>query len=831
MHEDPSSGMWTHRFLAVVAFVGSLAIVEAHISVAYSAEQIAEQKRRRGIAENVVDTIAWAGTYFESARCSMDDVRLGSCACKSSRDLTIATSQRFECVDPDHVICDVSLASFGSVRGSCNMPGRDHAFLQQGSCHDHGNFRSYVDQLCINKRYCVVSPCAFLSSVIHGDWSSDIPAPIAMAESVQDAIVSGLGQMMPCLYNSSLNSLGWGMMIPQCIKRSECLKQYSLFDQIRLGIYASGKVAQDPLFGTATSAGGINEEMRQYNILDSQLELARKNAGCEDPECPTCVCAFAPPLLLPDLPDLYLTQGYPTPPMLLEVSGVEPLELHVASVSNDTIVRLIEGQRGGAGRCGLFKRVVRIHHADNGEIDVHGTQVFRFTLKDALGKEVQKLFTVHVAEKPRLFHNAEIVLTQGKSKVMTAGISGIAPLHIEAKAYTGDKNIVKMVRQERVGEGEVAFTFEPSKSDGGVRLYSFHITDGNGAKEVTEAQIHVVPKASVQMDGPEEMVLTVLHSKNITGHVQGFGPITFDMSCGDDDSVAPYITDISMVLQSSNTVSSNYFVEVAVPPFQNSQLDFITCMIKLTDGNGVGTFVDYRIRVVPLPSLDLSDGAELFATVGHKTKKVIPRFYGFPPLRMNVHSSNQNVLSEKTGTALIEDPEYPLGIVLHISPLSVGTAKLDFVMVDANGAAGAKQFLTVHAVAAPEITIVNGVNSASIGVDRGRTSEPIGFVLVAYKSVQVSVVSDRDHIVPNKSIRLRRSEQSITTEAGHGMVHESRELSFDVTPGDVAGGATLTIACTDGNGAVSQLLLNVVAKKARGKSKYEKWKEKQARRV
>ena len=185
---------------------------------------------------------------------------------------------------------------------------------------------------------------------------------------------------MPCVYNSTIEDLGWGMIVPKCVHREKCLKQYSIFDQIRLNIFSDGGVG-----GGLNMIGDGGSTERQSSVSNrivfSEQELDSHRASQGRPCTPktsssadTRVCSSIPKLAIPSIPAIHVTRGHVAPTYDIEVSGIEPIKLTVASASaavphsdtanvDDNVVVQIE-----ESPCGNFMRSFQIIQLLQGEV-------------------------------------------------------------------------------------------------------------------------------------------------------------------------------------------------------------------------------------------------------------------------------------------------------------------------------------------------------------------------------------------------------------------------------------------------------------------------------
>lgn len=859
---------WTMA-CAMVVLYGSR-FVGAEVSVAFSRKDIARQKERRGIVEKpTIATISWDGNYFESAKCTTKEIKAGGCVCEHHQDLSKSTAKKFECASAEHVVCEVEFASFGGMRGAClekaaagTAVDSSVSALQQGQCNDRGRFREYVERMCINQRSCIISPCAFLTSLGRQEGMSDDDMMNVELVDKIPAQFRNVISSMPCMYNNSIEDLGWGLIVPKCVHRDKCLKQYSIFDQIRLNIFSDGAVGM----GGGNEAGRRSTPARQFRLSEEQLVAHRTDhAGpCQEArpgEEDTRVCSFPPTLALPEIPDIYVTQGHEAPEFEVEVSGVEPLYLMAVSAlaadpqadggnENANVVAQVDN-----APCGDFLRpfqIVQLVHGQPSETDRFshypsaGERKFILRLSDGNKQVVERPFSVFIAPQPRAIHMADYVLTAHQEGNISITASGVPPLALRAVPYGGRVDLFPPVALQ-LSDDQTSMLMKVSPSNRtGWKEYQIEVTDGNGATFHSTMNVHVLPEPLIAMEtvSPDESVglegvdqiVTVNHRKKVKFHVVGYAPVQCSIECG-GEAVSIEYEEASN--EDPNGVTHRHGT-ATFPAFQHVQGEPVACRGIAQDGNGAVREQAFHIRVVPLPRLDLASFREgegeagtLFATVGYTKTKLIPRYYGFAPLKMHVTGGDSAIVPAKGGTYLTQDPEHPTGIVINVKPVGTGVTTIDMYLTDANGAQGTKQSLKLVAVTPPTISFANQDNIKNIVVERGENTHgnPLPVVVTGYDSVDITVQTERGTIVPQNSIKLAMVENSIQTTTSNHLVHTSRMLSFAVTGGESPGGCNLYITVTDANGGQTTRPVYVVAQGKKKKSKYEIWKEKQRNRV
>ena len=834
------------------------------------AASVSRRRRRKpvdpsALSQEIENLANWKGYDFESANC----IGKESCLCEQSTKniITAPHSITYECSNPDYVICDVSFASFGVLHGSCEG---DKKVLQQGQCNDAGVFRQMVEKQCLNENRCVVSSCSYLN-FLDGGYVGDeneLEMYNALESNTFDSytqnyftdvkgISDDLNVLLPSTTNRSIDSLGFGVMLEKCVPREECA--FSLFDQVRLGIRTDGNPYLLPQRSRKRHNGGSSgRKMESPTFYDEiristedRLKHKKQASKCMEQKTSDNVCRYETPLLLPSkLEDIYLTLRHPKKPFVVEVSGVEPLVLTVHSKGEsadsgampvfEKSHKFVKSKVENNYNCGNLKRILHFS-ADETKGNSVGSETLTLKLTDGLGRTSTKEVNVIMAARPAAKTSPRYTLTANTPKAITIQASGVLPLTLKYQRrqsdFSKDGKELQVSIDVSSSEAENSFTFkfQPTEALGTV-VYALKVIDANGAAQTEFVNVEIIAAPTYSFseidDYHNEIILTAGHTKELSGEVRGYEPLTFLTTC----ETRPVRVEVTGT-NTQDKKNTKATFKAVLPSFSSARQELVPCKVSLKDGNGATKASTFYVRIAPLPGFDFSTSSNpvIYTTVGFIGSTKIPRSYGYTPLTLKLLRDGEGgigsneLLSPGAEGAYVTHPDKD-STVLNIRTVKAGVANLGIYLIDANGVKGKTQNIRLVSVEPPTIKLENTAKHSKITVDPGQTViENIPIIISGYKALSVHATSSRTNELPNDNIKVQHAAREIsTTSEGDGIIHESRQISINIPPGNSPILSVISVIVTDDNaGNSTALQFTIVRKGPRKKSKYEIWKEKQ----
>ena len=263
--------------------------------------------------------------------------------------------------------------------------------------------------------------------------------------------------------------------------------------------------------------------------------------------------------------------------------------------------------------------------------------------------------------------------------------------------------------------------------------------------------------------------------------------------------------------------------KAVLPSFSSARQELVPCKVSLKDGNGATKTSTFYVRIAPLPGFDFSTSGNpvIYATVGFIGSTTIPRSFGYTPLTLKLlrgegegEMGSNELLSPGAAGAYVTHPDKD-STVLNIRTVKAGIANLGIYLIDANGVKGKTQNIRLVSVEPPTIKLENSVEHSKIVVGPGQTViENIPIIISGYKRLSVHATSSRTNELPNDNIKVQHAAREIsTTSEDNGIIHESRQISINIPPGNSPILSVISVIATDDNAGNSTALQFTVIRK------------------